>query len=177
MMTTLLLGPMHFFPHFLLILHYEFQPRDVLCVTLACLFQPSEPLQSDTRTNTHTQKFPLLFSLTSWEALSCSLKAVKVAFRQWRSRFLEIFKLRRYFTLILFFLRPPAEMSSFRTSDATSLWMYQTRASITFSQALVYRGMLFYHSAQSSSKWPCRDSVLQVAKPSPAPKPTHSCYL
>lgn len=140
-------------------------------MTLSSLFQPSEPLQSDTCTNTHTEKFPLLFSVNSWEALSCSLKAIKVTCCQWRSRFHEIFKRSKYFTLFLFFLRPPTEIGSFRRSDATSLWMYLTGASITFSQAnLVYVGMLLYDLAESSSKWPCRDSVLQVAKPfSPIP--------
>lgn len=45
--------------------------------------------------------------------------------------------------------------------------MYVTRTSVKFSQVqtLVYVGMLLYNLAESSSKWPCRDSVLQVAKP------------
>lgn len=99
--------------------------------------------------------------------LSDSLKAIKVTCCQWRSRFLKIFKHRRYFTLILFFLRPHTEIGSFWGSDATSLWMYVTRTSVKFSQAqtLVYVGMLLYNLAEGSSKWPCRDSVLQVAKP------------
>lgn len=44
--------------------------------------------------------------------------------------------------------------------------MYVTKTSINFSQAqtLVYVGMLLYNLAESPSKWPCRDSVLQVAK-------------
>lgn len=98
---------------------------------------------------------------------SDSLKAIKVTCCQWRSRFLKIFKHRRYFTLILFFLRPHTEIGSFWGSDATSLWMYVTRTSVKFSQAqtLVYVGMLLYNLAEGSSKWPCRDSVLQVAKP------------
>lgn len=152
-MTTLLPGPMHFHSHFLLILHYEFQPRDE---------SPAFPSQVSHYKVTHKHAHSEVpFCSFHWPVESCSWKAMEATCCQWRSMFLAADISRWSFS----FRVPPLELVLLGGVMPPLFECTEQERRQPSARRSVQRHAFIPLGTESSSKWPCRDSVLQVAKP------------